>query len=618
MSYSNQCAINCPRTGHFSNPDIYLAGVPTGDVADKDNARTGDNTAPIVAAFRPTAGSEPPYSNDPTETWVAAGLDDGGEISGVVDLHWLNLRLNYENPVGVRFSGVNIPWGSTIESANLEFTARIAGSTSGSVTIEAEASDDAPPFIQATTNLSTRTRTTASVPWVFPAWDSNTKYQSPDISNIVQELVDQVGWNEGASQAFLLSWGASGTGVRDAYAAEGGLSAPLLYVDYRTCNETITLPQDQWVMFSLPCTPLNNTVADLFSGLSGANYDVTWVVFEKDAVNDTYVQKALTDELEGKVGYWFYSTGATYDLVVDGMENRTGVIDLEADAANGRFNLVGYPGRSVGAWADVSIIDGAETKTLSQVDPDLGGGNLACDQDPVDASCIMSRKMYQWNGSAFQTYDGVTPGSEGSFNVFDSLWVKVFKSGISLSVPDVPVPAADMGANADEQEELFVEDVKKSKKKRNREYKKYKKNKLRDWYVRLTVESGNLSDPGNVLGQLSDSVDGFDSHDLEELKPFGNSYLTVVFPHDEWEKDAWGYTSDFHATTRKPKGKWRFQVKASADVQNATLRWSGPDHILRKARIIDEASGKRFKLKQDGSYQFNIDEGVHSFRFVVK
>jgi hypothetical protein len=52
MSYSTECGLGCTRVAHFSNPDVQHAGVPTGIANQRDNARTGDLTAPIIAAFR--------------------------------------------------------------------------------------------------------------------------------------------------------------------------------------------------------------------------------------------------------------------------------------------------------------------------------------------------------------------------------------------------------------------------------------------------------------------------------------------------------------------------------------------------------------------------------------
>ena len=57
MSY-NVCSAGCPRVLHFSNPDVTYSGYPTGVANQRDNARTGDLTASIVAAFR-SGGSAP-------------------------------------------------------------------------------------------------------------------------------------------------------------------------------------------------------------------------------------------------------------------------------------------------------------------------------------------------------------------------------------------------------------------------------------------------------------------------------------------------------------------------------------------------------------------------------
>lgn len=52
MSYSNPCTSGCTRRPHFSNPNVSFNGAPTGIADQRDNARAGTNTAPIVAAFR--------------------------------------------------------------------------------------------------------------------------------------------------------------------------------------------------------------------------------------------------------------------------------------------------------------------------------------------------------------------------------------------------------------------------------------------------------------------------------------------------------------------------------------------------------------------------------------
>jgi len=71
MAYS--CTSSCPRILHYSNPDVLYNGTPTGIVDQRDNAWTGDLTAPIVAAFRSGGGSgtgtvannPPVFTSDP-------------------------------------------------------------------------------------------------------------------------------------------------------------------------------------------------------------------------------------------------------------------------------------------------------------------------------------------------------------------------------------------------------------------------------------------------------------------------------------------------------------------------------------------------------------------------
>jgi len=61
--------VYCPRILNFSNPDVFYNGLPTGILNQRDNAQTGDLTAPIIAAFRAGGGSgpnnPPAFTSDP-------------------------------------------------------------------------------------------------------------------------------------------------------------------------------------------------------------------------------------------------------------------------------------------------------------------------------------------------------------------------------------------------------------------------------------------------------------------------------------------------------------------------------------------------------------------------
>jgi hypothetical protein len=99
---------------------------------------------------------------------------------------------------GMRFTGVEIPQGSTILRASLEvcanpdgLVARMAG------LIKGEAADNPPAFREATHVIAQAAPTTASTAWKWTEanpWEANAWYESPDISAVVQEIVNRSGW----------------------------------------------------------------------------------------------------------------------------------------------------------------------------------------------------------------------------------------------------------------------------------------------------------------------------------------------------------------------------------------------------------------------------------------
>ncbi len=142
--------------------------------------------------------------------------------------------------VGIRFSGVDIPQGATINSAVVEFTAQAGGeSAAASFMVYGEASDSALTFEATDGNLSARTRSTASANWssVEPWASPGTRYQTPDLTTIVAEITSRTNWCGGQDMVFLID----GTGTRSAWAWDGdSAAAPRLIVDYDAASVSPT------------------------------------------------------------------------------------------------------------------------------------------------------------------------------------------------------------------------------------------------------------------------------------------------------------------------------------------------------------------------------------------
>jgi chitodextrinase len=168
---------------------------------------------------------------------VASGDDDAEENvgSGSVSLTSSDLELvvagSTVQAVGVRFAGLAIPQGADIVSASVQFTVDEVTGGAVALTIRGEAADSAAPFTTATGDVSGRPTTSAALAWSPPDWTSvgaaGPEQRTPDLTPLVQEIVDRPGWNPGNALVLVVT----GTGRRTAESFNGvAASAPRLDV----------------------------------------------------------------------------------------------------------------------------------------------------------------------------------------------------------------------------------------------------------------------------------------------------------------------------------------------------------------------------------------------------
>jgi hypothetical protein len=136
--------------------------------------------------------------------------------------------------VGLRFTNVEIPKGATISNAYIQFTAdEVSSDESTILDIYAESVADAPIFTWHTTSITNRKKTDSTVSWDVPVWsvvhESTEKQRTPNLKNLVQEVIDLDGWETNNAMLFMVD----GTGKRTAESYDGSASlAPKLQVEY--------------------------------------------------------------------------------------------------------------------------------------------------------------------------------------------------------------------------------------------------------------------------------------------------------------------------------------------------------------------------------------------------
>ncbi len=99
-----------------------------------------------------------------------------------------------EQIVGLRFDDLGIPQGARIVSATLEMDSVYDNDGPASITLYGEDADDADAFNNARNNLSNRQPTQATSSFDPGAWEADASYESPDISGVIQEIVNRPGW----------------------------------------------------------------------------------------------------------------------------------------------------------------------------------------------------------------------------------------------------------------------------------------------------------------------------------------------------------------------------------------------------------------------------------------
>lgn len=172
---------------------------------------------------------------------VATGSDDAEQwANGTVDLSSSDLELTRDNSttgdqtIGLRFANMTVPPGARISSAYVQFEVdEVTTGTSISLTVRGQKALNAPTFTTTASNISSRTRTTASVPWSPPPWPTvqvaGPDQRTPNLAPVIQEIIAQSGWASGNAMVIIIT----GTGKRTAESFNGS-RAPVLHVAYTT------------------------------------------------------------------------------------------------------------------------------------------------------------------------------------------------------------------------------------------------------------------------------------------------------------------------------------------------------------------------------------------------
>lgn len=223
-------------------------------IIEYDDGGTGSTTTCEPVNVRVTASSDDAEQYKQNGNQIIASSND--------TMRW------GERWLGLRFQNIAIPAGATITEAYVDIAAGNTSDVSNSndsdkaeMRIYGDATNDAVTF-SSSDSIRSRSRTNANVTWTETNyWESYKEVKrSPDITDVIQEIVSRSGWSSGNDLALILEERA---GRRPALSYDDDTAlAPLLHIAYTTTScggssggGTTTKPTIQISIASSPTSP---------------------------------------------------------------------------------------------------------------------------------------------------------------------------------------------------------------------------------------------------------------------------------------------------------------------------------------------------------------------------
>lgn len=179
-----------------------------------------------------------------TNQTIAASSDDAQDIGGTVTLTGTTIGASLDATtewVGLRFTNITIPKGATITSATIGVVPSATTEDEPSVTIFFQAADDCSTFTTGASDISGRTRTSASVSWSSTdlAATGSSYHDSPSLVTPLQEVIDRAGWVSGNDVCVIIQGGSTGTRdlTIEAYDLGPGTNPPRISIGWNAPNE---------------------------------------------------------------------------------------------------------------------------------------------------------------------------------------------------------------------------------------------------------------------------------------------------------------------------------------------------------------------------------------------
>ncbi len=253
---------------------------------------------------------------------VQNGADDAYQTSGgTVTVNSQTIALHYNGgaqQTGIRFRRLYVPQGATITSARIQFKASSSDSGTVNLNVTADKVADAPVYAALNNNISGRTQTTAAVAWTPGSWTNGSFYDTPDLTTVLQEVVNQTDWCYGNATAFTFTRTGTDTGTRWVRA----------YDTYN--NDSFNSPVAALIVTYNPGTiPSSNTCSQVVAQVSTSSDDAEERVSNGNMTLTGTLQLIRSSSQNQYVGVRFRNIGVPQGATIKGAR-----LEFEVNSTN--------------------------------------------------------------------------------------------------------------------------------------------------------------------------------------------------------------------------------------------------------------------------------------------
>jgi hypothetical protein len=390
VGYGNQ-VVYTPAPG-YAGIDSFMFKANDGGIApnggDSNQAAVSIDIGQITVAHSVSAGNDDGYASSSTSQNLTNAYLRIGHRNGYSTPYYMS---------GMRFVNISVPALSQVVSAQLKicsYNSSLNGMVYG--VIQGEDTDNAADF--SSRYISGAAKTTASVDWDhLTAWSADTWYNSPDISPVIQEIIDRAGWSAGNALVILYSKRTDLGGNRNFSSCERGAAfAPKLEITYigpvtlttsSTAGGLVTTPGQG--VFNCKRGTVINIAATPTAGYHFVNWTGTGVTAGK-VTNPNSASTAITMDTHYTVAANFAFNACTISGIVtfggSGLDNVTlnGLPGNPITSGGGLYSAAvdyGWSGTAVPARAGYTFIPGSiiySNVTSNQANQDYSSILSAC------------------------------------------------------------------------------------------------------------------------------------------------------------------------------------------------------------------------------------------------